>query len=63
MLLLMRISYQGHVDGGTEGDSRHRIEDIDEHLGQYAGSREEVAHCRDGCTAVDWDICNDVSET
>ena len=58
----LQVSYQGHVDGGTEWDSGHRVQDVDEHLGEDGGPGEEGAHCWDGGAGVYWDVRSDVSE-
>ena len=53
---------EGHVDGGTERDRGHRVEQVDVELWEEGGLWEPDTDHRNGCAAVYGNIRNDVSE-
>ena len=55
-------TYQGHIDGSTEGDSRHGVQHVDVQLGQRVRAGEHQADCGDGGAAVHGYIGHDVPE-
>ena len=47
---------QGHVDGGTEGDGGHGVEEVDVQLGEERGHGEPTVDYGQGGVGVDWHI-------
>ena len=58
--ILLTAPYQGHVDAGTEGDGRHRVQHVDIELRQEGGAGEPRPHRLHGGVGVDRYIGDDI---